>query len=109
MDYVAMDLRLKFSELCVVNDVGEVVERATITPTETGVHRWFKREEPMRVAVDASGSSPWVEVLLKELGREVFVVNPRRVRLIAKANLKTAKVDAETLARLVRIDPAFLS
>lgn len=53
--------------------------------------------------------SPWVDRLLRELGHEVYVVNPRRVRLIAEATLKTDKVDAETLARLVRIDPKFLS
>ena len=63
----------------------------------------------MRIAVEASSVSPWVDLLLRELGHEVFVVNPRRARLIAAATLKTDKVDAETLARLVRIDPQFLS
>lgn len=108
MDCVGMDLHQKFSELCVVDDAGEVVERATVSTTEKALRRWFKRD-PMRVAVEASSVSPWVDKLLRELGHEVYVVNPRRVRLIAEATLKTDKVDAETLARLVRIDPQFLS
>lgn len=108
MDCVGMDVHQKFSELCVVDDAGEVVERATVSTTEKALRRWFTRET-MRVAVEASSVSPWVDRLLRELGHEVYVVNPRRVRLIAEATLKTDKVDAETLARLVRIDPKFLS
>ena len=99
MDYVGMELHQKFSELCVVDDAGEVVERATIATTEAALRRWFKRDR-MRIAVEASSVSPWVDLLLRELGHEVFVVNPRRVRLIAEATLKTDKVDAELRARL---------
>ena len=43
MDCVGMDLHQKFSELCVVDDAGEVVERATVSTTEKALRRWFKR------------------------------------------------------------------
>jgi transposase len=46
--------------------------------------------------------------LLCELGHEVTVVNPRRVRLIAESTLKTDGIDAEVLARLSRLDLGFL-
>jgi transposase len=46
--------------------------------------------------------------LLCELGHEVTVVNPRRVRLIAESTLKTDSIDAEVLARLSRLDLGFL-
>jgi len=38
----------------------------------------------------------------------VIVANPRRVRLIAESSLKNDRVDAEVLARLVRMDPQLL-
>ena len=38
----------------------------------------------------------------------MVVCSPRRVRLIAESKLKNDKVDAEVLARLVRLDPEFL-
>jgi transposase len=44
--------------------------------------------------------STWVSRLLRELGHEVVVVSPRRVRLIAESSLKTDRIDAEVLARL---------
>jgi transposase len=36
------------------------------------------------------------------------VANAQRVRLIAESTLKNDRVDAETLARLVRMDPALV-
>jgi transposase len=40
---------------------------------------------------------------------EVIVANPRRVRLIAEADTKNDRSDAEQLARLGRVDPDLLS
>ena len=62
----------------------------------------------MRICIEASGLSPWVGRILTELGHEVIVANAQRVRLIAESTLKNDRVDAETLARLVRMDPALL-
>ncbi len=109
MSYVGMDLHSKESHLCLLADNGEVVERAIIKSTRTAIRAWFSGRDDLVVAVEVSGSSPWVYRLLVELGHLVYVVNPRRVKLIAAAKLKTDKVDAETLARLVRLDPDFLA
>lgn len=57
MDHVGVDRHQKFSDLCVVDDAGEVVERATISTTEAALRRWFKRDR-MRIAVEASSVSP---------------------------------------------------
>jgi len=58
--------------------------------------------------MEAGGTSPWVSRLLGSLGHDVVVCSPRRVRLIAESTLKNDRVDAEVLARLVRLDPGFL-
>jgi transposase len=49
-----------------------------------------------------------VSRLLSKLGHEVFVANPRRVRLIAQSSSKDDSLDADTLARLGRVDPNLL-
>jgi transposase len=46
--------------------------------------------------------------LLAELGHEVIVANARMVMLIYKNSRKTDSVDAESLARLGRLDPKLL-
>jgi transposase len=45
---------------------------------------------------------------VKALGHEVIVANPRRTRLIAASSNKNDRIDAETLARLARVDPKML-
>jgi transposase len=46
--------------------------------------------------------------LLSELGHEVIVANARKVRLIGESRKKDDRLDAQTLARLARIDPELL-
>ena len=46
--------------------------------------------------------------MLSELGHEVIVANARKVRLIGESRKKDDRLDAQTLARLARIDPELL-
>jgi transposase len=47
--------------------------------------------------------------LLSELGHEVIVAHARNVRLVGESRRKDDRLDARTLARLVRIDPQLLA
>jgi len=47
--------------------------------------------------------------LLRELGHDVLVANARKLRAIYHNPRKGDRVDAETLARLARLDPELLS
>jgi len=108
MEYCGIDLHQTYSEICIIDDEGEVMERSRVRTSKPGLTRFFGRRERMRIAIEAGGSSPWVSRLLGELGHEVVVCSPRRVRLIAESTLKNDAIDAEVLARLLRMDPAFL-
>jgi transposase len=46
--------------------------------------------------------------LLGSLGHELIVANPRQVKLITESSRKDDRLDAQTLARLARIDPQLL-
>lgn len=46
---------------------------------------------------------------MKRLGHEVIIANARKVRLITDSSRKNDRMDAKTLARLARVDPALLS
>ena len=103
MEYCGIDLHDRISDVCILDDEGAVMERTRVSTTRTALKRFFSRREPMRVAMEACGFSPWVSRLVAKCGHEVVVCNPRRVRLIAESTLKNDKVDAEVLGRLVRI------
>jgi len=108
MQKIGMDLGMKQSDICELDDAGKVVTQATIPTTRAAIKRWFGRRKSAEVCLEAGGSSPWVDRLLRELGHDVIVVNPRRVKLIAESTLKTDKIDAEILARVLRGDRTLL-
>jgi transposase len=108
MEYCGIDLHQTYSRICIVDEDGEVIETSRVRTSRPALTKFFGRREPMRIALEAGGSSPWVSRVLEGLGHEVIVCSPRRVRLIAESTLKNDKVDAEVLARLVRLDPELL-
>jgi transposase len=61
-----------------------------------------------RIALEIGTHSPWISRLLSGLGHEVIVANARKVRLIGESRKKDDRLDAQTLARLARIDPELL-
>jgi transposase len=107
MEYCGIDLHAEYSQICILDEDGEVMETSRVRTSRKALERFFSRDT-MRVVMDAGGTSPWVSRFLDSLGHEVVVCSPRRVRLIAESKLKNDRVDAEVLARLVRLDPEFL-
>jgi transposase len=58
----------------------------------------------LSIAIEAGNQTAWVYDALKELGAEVTVVNPAKVKLIAESRRKTDKIDAKILCELLRLD-----
>jgi transposase len=108
MKNIGMDIGQKYSEVCEIDDSGKVVAQARVPTSRSSLTRWFGHIEKASIVIEAGGSSPWVDRLLRGLGHEVVVVNPHRVKLIAQSTLKTDKIDAEILARMLRCDRALL-
>ena len=108
MEYCGIDVHVSYSQICILDEDGEVMETSRVRTSRPALTKFFARRDQMKIVLEAGGSSPWVSRLLEELGHEVIVCSPRRVRLIAESTLKNDKIDAEVLARLLRMDPAFL-
>jgi len=106
---VGLDLGDRYCQVCVLDETGEIVEEARVTTRPESLRRRFAGGDPMRIVLEAGTHSPWVSRLLGELGHEVIVANPRKLRLIYENDSKSDRVDAEYLARVGRLDPALLS
>lgn len=57
-----------------------------------------------KIAVEATGSWWWFVEQAREMGHEVFLSHPKQTKAIASARLKTDKVDAPMLGRLLKAD-----
>jgi transposase len=106
---VGLDLGDRYSEGCVVDASGEVVETFRVRTTEPALGKRLSSFPASRVVIEVGTHSPWVSRLVTRLGHEGIVANPRRVRLIAENDSKSDGFDAELLARLGRVDPTLLS
>lgn len=109
MLFVGVDLGDKFSQLTVLDHEGELMEETRLPTTKAGFERKFSLLPPSRIAMEVGTHSRWASHLLEELGHEVLVANARKLRAIYDNPRKGDQADAETLARLARLDPKLLS
>lgn len=106
---VGIDLGDRHSQVCVFDETGRIVEEARLATTPEAFDRRFRGSQRMRIAIEAGTHSPWVSRQLGELGHDVIVANPRKLRLIYENESKTDRVDAEYLGRIARVDPKLLA
>ena len=105
---IALDIGNRFTEICVVDAAGSVVERDRVRTTPEVLRQRLATGGRARVLLEVGCDSPWISRLLHELGHEVVVANARTVALINRSDRKTDRSDAEKLARLARVDPGLL-
>jgi transposase len=105
---VGLDLGDRSTALCALDAAGQVVATERLRTTSAALERRFTGLPRCRIVLEVGTHSPGVSRLLEHLGHEVLVANARQLRLIYGSDPKSDRVDAETLARLGRLDPALL-
>ncbi len=105
---VGIDLGDKRSHYCFLDAQGEIVDEGVVPSTEAGFSHRFRSLEPCRMALEVGTRSAWLYELLQGFGHEVYVANPRQLKLISQSDRKDDRTDAETLARVARMDPKLL-
>src|SRR6202163_1384604 len=105
---VGIDLGDRFSQFACVNAAGERVGEGRVPTTAAAMEKQFGAVGSKLIAVETGTHSPWVSRLLARLGHHVTVANSRKLRLIYENRRKNDRVDAEYLARLVRLDRKLL-
>jgi transposase len=106
---VGLDLGDRTSWYCVLDEAGRVLQEQRVSTTPKALGEVFGGMPRSRVALETGMHSPWVSRLLSEVGHDVIVAHARNVRLIGESRKKDDRLDAQTLARLARIDPELLS
>jgi len=106
---IGLDLGDRSSAYCVLDGTGEIVLEHKLATMPEAMKQVFASMPRCRIAMETGTHSPWVSRLLAALGHEVIVGHAQKVRLITKSRRKDDRLDARTLARLARIDPALLS
>ncbi len=105
---VGLDLGDRSSWYCVVDEAGQIQREQRVRTNAKALREVFGEMAHSRIALETGTHSPWISRLLSELGHEVIVAHARKVRLIGESRKKDDRLDAQTLARLARIDAQLL-
>jgi transposase len=105
---IGLDLGDRSSCYCVLDESGRIVMEQKVSTTAKALQAAFGVMPRSRIALETGMHSPWISRLLSALGHEVIVAHARNVRLIGESRRKDDRLDAQTLARLARIDPQLL-
>jgi transposase len=103
--YIGLDVSLKRTEVCVVDDRGKMLWRgvADTHPEMIAVKldRW--REQVVRVGLETGSTTPWLARGLRAIGLPVVVMDARRAADVLKARpVKTDRADARALAEMLQ-------
>jgi transposase len=103
--YVGIDVHRKRSQVAVVTEDGTVeLNKNVVNGSEPMLRLIGDLPSGTPVAFEAAFGWSWLAGLLEDYGFEAHLVHPLRCKAIASARLKNDKVDAATLAQLLRAD-----
>lgn len=100
--YASLDLHKKYAQACVMDEVGAVRTEERIESDRSLMEKFSNTlEEGTNIVIESSSTWYWVyEILARK--HHVVLANPARTKAIAQAKIKTDKIDAITLANLLR-------
>ena len=103
--YVGIDVHRKRSQVAVVTEDGTVrLNKNVVNGSEPFLRLIGDLPSGTPVAFEAAFGWSWLADLLEDYGFDAHLVHPLRCKAIASARLKNDKVDAATLAQLLRAD-----
>lgn len=95
---VGIDVSDKNSQVCAKDGAGAVVWEKKVKTTEAGFRGALGKLAPCRIVIEAGGQTRWIKGCLEELGHEVKVADPRKLRRIFQSESKSDLRDARELA-----------
>jgi len=104
MEYGAIDLHLRHSQIRIVREDGSVVVDRRISTSREALTALFGDRAPMRVVVETGTDSEWVAQTVEACGHEVVVVDPNYALMYGtwQRRVKTDRRDAAGLAEANR-------
>lgn len=102
MMYIGMDAHKKFCYATMMDKEGNKIGERRFPTVDGALDAFAESIGDARVVVEASTTGLRVYEHLDDLGVDICMAHPLKVRAIADAKVKTDKIDSEVLAHLLR-------
>ena len=103
--YVGLDVSLKQTSICVVDQTGSVVREGVVDsdPKAISVYVRSKAPDAVRIGLETGPTSTWLWTELKELGLPVICIDARHAKAVLKMQInKSDRNDAIGIARIMQ-------
>jgi len=105
MWYIGIDIHKKMCNACIKDREGNILRELKFPNKSTGTDKLLEaiKGGEAKAVIESTGNM-WLRLYLslEEAGVGVVLANPKKTKAIAEARLKNDKVDARTLADLLR-------
>ena len=103
--YIGIDLHKTKSFVTRVDQRGRVLEQIELRHAAGELQRYLEKvPRDTRIVVEATGNWMWLYELIEDRHPDLVLAHPLKTKAIASARIKTDKIDATTLAHLLRAD-----
>ena len=104
MLHAGLDLSRRRLDVCVISELGELVEEIAAPPDAGGlrylVGKVASHGQPVRAVIESMTGARFVHDTLEQLGWDVLIADAQRVKGLAPLACKTDRVDSRVLAVL---------
>src|SRR5262245_13481803 len=103
--YVGLDVSLKQTSICVVNQAGSVVREGVVDSDPETIAAFVRSKAPgaVRVGLETGPTATWLWTELKQLGLPVICIDARHAKAVLKMQInKSDRNDAAGIARIMQ-------
>src|SRR6478672_4981116 len=103
--YVGLDVSLKQTSICVVDQSGSVVREGVVDSDPEAISVYVRSKAPgaVRIGLETGPTSTWLWTELKKLGLPVICIDARHAKAVLKMQInKTDRNDAVGIARIMQ-------
>src|SRR5437763_6073221 len=103
--YIGLDVSLKRTSICVVNEVGSVVREGVVESEPEAIAAFVRLNAPgaVRIGLETGPTATWLWTELKQLGLPVICIDARHAKAVLKMQInKNDRNDAAGIARIMQ-------
>src|SRR6059036_1445005 len=103
--YIGLDVSLKRTSICVVNQVGSVVREGVVESEPEAIAAFVRSKAPgaVRIGLETGPTATWLWTELKQLGLPVICIDARHAKAALKMQInKSDRNDAVGIARIMQ-------
>src|SRR6201982_1639238 len=103
--YVGVDVSLKQTSICVVNQAGSVVREGLVDSDPEAIAAFVRSKAPgtVRIGLETGPTTTWLWTELKRLGLPVICIDARHAKAVLKMQInKSDRNDAAGIARIMQ-------